>query len=190
MLGLALLLTGCTATGAHQPGSVYRLQPAPTDIPDVQFSFPHLWDSIDQVAEQTTGVVLATPVIKREVMLDEHSPRTLVTFRLEQVIEGEFETGQEIDVRYLGAMDSPSDGPLYSALPSHPVEGLQYLLMLRTAPKETAYGVTGPGQWVREFDDQRFALDLRNRDMLSSRSTIPLDITVEEMVKEMERIRG
>lgn len=191
MLGLvALTLTGCSTASTHAPGSAYQLESLPSGLPEAHFSFPYLYDSVDQIAERTTDVVVATSVAKSEDAKKYGLEMTNFVMRVEQVLDGDLEAGQEIDVVYTGGIDSPKDGPLAPMLPSHPKDGLQYILMMWTAKTESGdlRAVVGPAQWVREFDDQRFTIDVHELALLTGDSTVPLDITVEEMKRELQRL--
>lgn len=68
---------------------------------------------------------------------------------------------------------------------SIPKIGLEYLLMIEAREPEwephAEYGVRSPGQWVRQYSDQRFALDLHHHRMLHLEHTVPLDTTIEEL---------
>lgn len=188
-----LILSGCAAVApevrAHEPGSVYQLEPLPTSGPRSVVTFAVTFMSIDDLMGYASDVVVARFVSEREVPVHGGGSRlgmTDVTLRVERVLAGDLRSGEEIVVHYTGGT-----GERTPTLPTHPKEGLQYLMMLTTSAIDgTTRYVTGPAQWVREFDDQRFAIDLYEFEQIIPGSIIPLDISVEEMVGELRRIEA
>lgn len=185
-LAAVLIVTGCATERDHAPGGVYQLEPLPTNGAESHFSFPYGYESVEHLMTDASDVVVARPVSRKETPSERPGlAMTDVTFRVEQVLSGDFTSGQEIVVHYTGGVGTNN----MPALPTHPKDGLQYLMMLTTwkIDGKTLY-VTGPAQWVREFEDQRFALDVHVLEQLSSGSTVPLDTTVDEMQQELQRI--
>lgn len=188
VLACAVVVTGCASRGSHEPGSVYGLQPLPTEGQQISITIPYSYRSTEHLMDDATDVIVARVVSKQENVGETPGlESTDVTFTVDEVLAGGLQPGQHVVVYYLGGIERPLISP---DVPTQPKAGLQYLLMLSMRPElgPTRF-VTGPAQWVREFDDQRFAIDVHNPGFwLRDGSTVPLDVSIDEMKWELAQI--
>lgn len=182
------MLAGC-ATGApqapptHEPGSIYELEPLTND-PDVivTFTLARSFASVEQLAAESSAIIVARPTSQR-IVDAESFPRTVTTFRVTDVLHGELRRG-EVEVQHVGPF-GPNQDTQEPNFPSVPKLHLEYVLALAPVdPRGDGFGdylTVGPGQWVRQYPDQRFALDLHEHGLLGYGHSVPIDTTIEEL---------
>lgn len=185
---IALFLTGCAsdapqAPPTHEPGSVYELEPLMND-PNVivTFTLAGSFASVEQLAAESSAIIVATPTSQR-IVDAESFPRMVTTFRVSDVLHGEVKRG-DIEVLHFGPF-GPNQDTQEPNFPSVPKLHLEYVLALEPVdPRGDGFGdylLVGPGQWVRQYPDQRFALDLHEYGLLGYGHSIPTDTTVDEL---------
>ena len=122
-----LLLTGCTALfgPAHEPGSVYQLeplQPGQRAVVDWQGRIK----ALDEVFSDETVVVVGTPV--EQTMEPAPGLFTLTEFKVSEMLHGAV-NGDRVQVVHTGPMRETHDSQ-HPEFVSIPKPGLEYLLML------------------------------------------------------------
>ncbi len=181
-LAAGAALTGCVTGSDHEPGSVYQLEPIPDDTPKASMSFAVFFSSLDELLERATVVVTGRPI--GQSLTDVSGlTHTVTTFRVEQVLYGDPGL-RAVRVRNLGPIGAYNT--VTPSLPTIPIEGLEYILMLEPFILDHGptgdYLVSGPAQWVRQYSDQRFALDVHEHGLLNRQHhNIPLDTDITEI---------
>lgn len=149
----AATLMACTACGADDAESVDAS--ANPSEPGLVADWPE-YDTLGQLLDEATAVVLAVPGAHREgPLVDEDGseisqiPSTYVSSRVDRVIRGDLRPGQTIEIAQDGTAAKPEASTIYL----DDVQGRQILMLLGGGDTEAQ-----PNQWYPLNPQQSFYL--------------------------------